>query len=52
MDNLTHTAVGLFLNRAGLGRDVPHAGWILLLAANIPDIDIVSAAGGALSYLD
>jgi inner membrane protein len=52
MDNLTHTAVGLFLHRAGLGRDVPHAAWILLLAANIPDIDIVSAAGGALRYID
>src|SRR5512141_2532080 len=52
MDNLTHTATGLFLARAGLGRGVPHATWILLLAANIPDIDVVCAAGGPLAYLN
>jgi inner membrane protein len=51
MDNLTHTAVGLFLSRAGLNRWTPHATAILILAANIPDLDIVSAAGGTLSYL-
>jgi inner membrane protein len=51
MDPLTHTAVGLFLSRAGLGRWSPRATPILLLAANAPDIDVVSAAGGALSYL-
>jgi inner membrane protein len=51
MDNLTHTATGLFLARSGLGRDVPYAGWILVLAANIPDLDVISAAGGPLTYL-
>src|SRR5436853_2726722 len=51
MDNLTHTAVGLFLSRAGLGRWTPLATPILLLAANAPDIDIVSTAGGSLNYL-
>jgi inner membrane protein len=51
MDPLTHTAVGLFLSRAGLNRWTPHATPILILAANAPDIDIVSAAGGALNYL-
>jgi inner membrane protein len=51
MDNLTHTAVGLFLSRAGLGRWSPRATPILLLAANAPDIDILSAAGGSLNYL-
>src|ERR1035441_2056444 len=51
MDPLTHTATGLFLSRVGLGRWTPRALPILLLAANAPDIDIVSAAGGSLSYL-
>src|SRR5271157_3715432 len=51
MDPLTHTATGLFLSRAGLKRLTPLATPILLLAANAPDIDIVSAAGGSLSYL-
>jgi inner membrane protein len=51
MDPLTHTAVGLFLSRAGLNRWTPRATPILILAANAPDIDIVSAAGGALNYL-
>jgi inner membrane protein len=51
MDNLTHTAIGLFLSRAGLGRWSPRATPIVILAANAPDIDIVSAAGGGLNYL-
>ena len=51
MDPLTHTAVGLFLSRAGLNRWTPRATAILILAANAPDIDIVTAAGGAVNYL-
>jgi inner membrane protein len=51
MDPLTHTATGLFLSRSGLKRLTPLATPILLIAANAPDIDIVSAAGGPLSYL-
>ena len=51
MDNLTHTAIGFFLSRAGLNRWTPAANPILLLAANIPDIDIVTAAGGSLNYI-
>ena len=51
MDPLTHTATGLFLSRAGLNRWTPLATPILLLAANAPDVDIVSAAGGPLAYL-
>jgi inner membrane protein len=51
MDTLTHTAVGLFLSRAGLNRWTPQATPILLLAANAPDIDIVSALGGWSGYL-
>ena len=51
MDNLTHTAVGLFLSRIGLGRWSPGGTAIVVIAANIPDIDVVSAAGGPLTYL-
>jgi inner membrane protein len=52
MDQLTHTATGLFLSRAGLDRLTPYAAPILMLAANAPDIDIVAAAGGSLNYLN
>lgn len=51
MDQLTHTATGLFLSRVGLKRWTPLATPILLLAANAPDADIVTAAGGSLNYL-
>jgi len=43
--------VGLALSRAGLNRLSPQATAVLLLAANAPDIDVVSAAGGSLAYL-
>jgi inner membrane protein len=51
MDNLTHTAIGLFLSRIGPGKWSPRATAIMLVAANIPDADVVSAAGGSLNYL-
>src|SRR5947208_9141120 len=51
MDPLTHTLTGLFLSRAGLKRWTPLATPILLLAANAPDADIATAAGGSLNYL-
>jgi inner membrane protein len=51
MDPHTHTATGLFLSRAGLKRWTPLATPILLLAANAPDCDIVTLAGGQLNYL-
>ena len=52
MDPLTHSATGLFLGRAGLNRFSRQAPWILVLAANAPDIDIVTLAGGQLAYLN
>jgi inner membrane protein len=52
MDNLTHTAIGLFLSRAGLNRWTPLATPILILAANAPDIDAIAIAGGSLNYLN
>lgn len=51
MDNLTHTAIGLFLSRAGLREWTPRATPVLLIAANAPDVDVVSALGGPASYL-
>jgi len=51
MDLLTHTLTGLAMSRAGLKRWCPQATWVLVLAANAPDIDILTAAGGAASYL-
>jgi inner membrane protein len=51
MDPLTHTATGLFLSRIGLKRWTPLATPILLLAANAPDIDILTLTGGPLTYL-
>ena len=52
MDNLTHTLTGLALSRAGFNRAVPQATLILLLAANAADIDVVTALGGSLTYLN
>ena len=39
------------MSRAGLNRLTPHATAILLISANIPDIDILALAGGAVNYL-
>jgi inner membrane protein len=52
MENLTHTLTGLMLSRAAFNRRLPYATPILLIAANIPDIDIVTLAGGPLAYLN
>lgn len=42
MDNLTHTLAGAVLARAGLGRRTPLAMPTLLLAANLPDLDVLA----------
>ncbi len=52
MDNVTHTLTAVMLSRAGLNRFHPRASLVLILAANAPDVDIVSWFGGPLSYLD
>lgn len=39
------------LARAGLNRLTPRAAGLLVLAANIPDIDVAAAFGGSLNYL-
>lgn len=50
MENLTHTLVGVLLARAGLDRWTPRATAICIVAANLPDIDIVTA-GSPINYL-
>jgi membrane-bound metal-dependent hydrolase YbcI (DUF457 family) len=51
LDNLTHTLFGLTLARTALGRAGPGTTAALAIASNVPDIDIVATASGALSYL-
>jgi len=52
MDNLTHSLTGLMLSRAGLNRFYPRATLLLILAANVPDIDIVTIVRGPLYYFE
>ncbi len=53
MDNLTHSLVALTVSRAGLERVGRGATAALLVASNIPDIEIVSAfTSGRLAYLE
>lgn len=52
MDNVTHSLIGVAMSRAGLNRLTPHATWLIVLASNIPDADVVTAFGGSLAYLD
>ncbi|HMF55729.1 MAG TPA: metal-dependent hydrolase, partial [Pyrinomonadaceae bacterium] len=46
MDNLTHSLVGLAAAKAGLERWSPAATTLCVLAANAPDIDVLSVFGG------
>ncbi|MBN9657511.1 MAG: metal-dependent hydrolase [Acidobacteria bacterium] len=51
MDNLTHSLTGVLLARAGLNRLVPRATILAVIAANLPDLDIVTGLRGSLCYL-
>jgi inner membrane protein len=51
LDNLTHSLVGLFLARAGFRRVTPRGTAIMVVAANAPDLDVVSWFGGSAAYL-
>jgi inner membrane protein len=51
VDNLTHSLVGLAAAKAGLGRTSPYATFVCVAAANAPDADIVTLAGGPSYYL-
>src|SRR4051794_22673378 len=52
MDNLTHSLTGLMLSRAGLSKLTPRASLLLIVAANTPDLDIVSGLAGQARYVD
>jgi inner membrane protein len=52
MDNLTHTLTGLMLSRAGLNRWHSQASLVLILSANIPDIDFLASSRGMLFYFE
>jgi inner membrane protein len=47
MDNVTHSLVGLMLARVS-GKNAA----MMVIAANLPDVDIVSWTGGTLTYLE
>ena len=51
MDNLSHSLTGLALARAGLNRIAPRASLLLVLSANLPDIDVVTLFKGQFAYL-
>src|SRR5215203_5610833 len=51
VDNLTHSLVGLAAAKAGLERQSPYAAFVCVVAANLPDIDIVALARGPAFYL-
>jgi inner membrane protein len=46
MDNLTHSLVGLVAAKAGLEKLSPRATTVCVLAANAPDLDVVSGVFG------
>src|SRR5262245_55109762 len=51
MDNLTHSLTGLMLSRALIERGNPRTALMMVLAANAPDIDVVTWFD-TLTYLD
>jgi inner membrane protein len=51
MENLAHSLLGVTLARTKLGKRVPYATPALLIAANLPDADVVVSFWGSLYYL-
>lgn len=52
MFNSTHTLVGLAMARTGLDDWVPFAAVTAVIAANLPDIEVLSGLTGTAAYLD
>jgi inner membrane protein len=52
MDNVAHSLAGLALARAGLGRTTAGATAALVIASNLPDIDVVSGLFGSAAFLE
>jgi hypothetical protein len=51
MFNSTHTLTGLILARTGVDRWAPRATLTAVIAANLPDIDIVCGLPGSVGYI-
>jgi inner membrane protein len=51
VDNLTHSLVGLVAAKAGLERTTPYAVAVCVIAANLPDADIITLVNGPARYL-
>ena len=51
MDNLTHTLTAIAISQTGLNRKTRFATLTLILAANAPDIDILSGLKNSITYL-
>ncbi len=52
MDNVTHSLVGLMLARASASKTSQAPALMMVIAANLPDIDIVAGLRGSLNYLE
>jgi len=52
VDNVTHTLTGLMLARSGFDRKFARAAPMMMIAANMPDIDAVAFFGGPVTYLE
>lgn len=52
MENVTHTIVGLMMARAGLEKTTARGAGMMMIAANIPDIDAYYWFTDRLRYLD
>ncbi|HKP11123.1 MAG TPA: metal-dependent hydrolase [Blastocatellia bacterium] len=53
MENFAHTLLGLSLAKAGLERATPLATTALVVASNLPDVDVLMRVGGGTSsYLE
>lgn len=52
MENLAHSLLAIVLARTGLSRGVVGGTATLVVAANLPDIDVVAAINGPLHYLE
>ncbi|HMD84880.1 MAG TPA: metal-dependent hydrolase [Terriglobia bacterium] len=51
MDNVTHTLTAVAISQTGLNRKTRFATLTLILAANAPDIDILSSLKDSITYL-
>jgi inner membrane protein len=52
LDNITHTLVGVALSQAGVSRASRGAAAAVIIASNLPDIDVLFALRGSAAYLD